>query len=297
MIRLRLVAFCIAVVLALVFGWRLAGSPDPRKWVLPLAGPDVASAPARVAVPPAQMPPAADTPPSAETPQPSLPQARDAIVAHVARVQEYQAYFQRLQVALPVQHAAILDRLAGDDLAARLGGRPEAAIDLQMFEVSRSLRQSHGILAARADAGALQAIADGQAAMMLALAPGHPKLCADFFYGGAGQGFFDFLVAHRPLAARLHLAWLEAILNGKAHPVARPDPDEADIQMLDDALAARGLSRTAIDALLDSKLPDPALSDTEMCQAARDYLATLRALPEEPQLRLLSRSLALAARS
>ena len=243
------------------------------------------------------MPPAVGVPPSAEAPQPSLPQARDAIVAHVAQEPEYATYFQRLQAAFPVQHAAILDRLAGDEFAARLAGKPGAAIDLQMFEAARSLRQSHGILAARADAAALQAIADAQAAMMQALAPGHAKLCTDFFYGGAGQGFFDFLVAHRPLAARLHLAWLQAIMNGKAHPVTRPDPDEADIQMLDDALAARGLSRTAIDALLDSKVPDQPLGDADMCQAARDYFATLRALPEEPQLRLLARSLAMAARS
>ena len=176
-------------------------------------------------------------------------------------------------------------------------GKPRTGLDLQILQMARSLQHSHGILAARADAPQLQAVIDSQSAMIQALASANPKLCIDFFYGGAGQGFFDFLAAHRALAAHLHLAWLEATSNGKAHPITRPEPDEADIQMLDEALAAKGLGRPAIEALLDSKLPDPPLSDADMCQAARDYFAALRALPDEPQLRLLARSLALAARS
>lgn len=300
---LRFVALGIAIALAIVFGWRLAGSPDPRLWVLAPPKPDITGAPTPVAMQPVtQAPAGADLPASAGLPQATVPQAslqqvRDAILAHVAEEPEYAAYFQRLQAAFPVQYTNILDRLASDDAAAVNAGRPSPSLDLQILEVARSLQHSHGILAARADAALLQAIIDSQSAMIQALAPASPKLCVDFFYGGAGQGFFDFLVAHRALAAHLYLAWLEATSNGKAHPLTRPEPDEADIQMLDDALAAKGLGRSAIDALLDSKLPDPPLSDADMCQAARDYFAALRALPDEPQLRLLARSLALAARS
>ena len=274
MIRLRLVALCIALVLAAAFGWRLAGSPGFGLW--------------RADVPPA---PVAITPRTPRTP-------RDAMMARLAESPEYAGYFDRLQASFPLAHGQILTMLAHDFESAAAGGKPPASIDLQVFQASRMLRQSRGVLAAKAEAELMRRIFDAQASMMQSLASdGEVKLCVDFFYGGAAQNFFDYLALHRRLSVDLALTWLEAIGDGKANPVMRPDPDDADFKLLEEALAAKGLPRIQIDALLDGKPLDKPVPDADMCQAVQSYLATLRALPQEPQIRLLARTLVLAARS
>lgn len=271
MIRLRLVALCIALVLAAAFGWRLAGAPGFGLW-------------------------RADVPPAPAAINPRTP--RDAMLAHLAESPEYAGYFARLQTSFPLAHGQIMTMLARDFESAATSGRTPASIDLQVFQASRMLRQSRGVLAAKAEAELMQRIFDTQASMMQSLASdGEGRLCVDFFYGGAAQNFFDYLALHRRLSADLALAWLEAIGDGKANPIMRPDPDDADFKLLEDALAAKGLPRIQIDALLDGKPLDTPMPDADMCQAAQSYLATLRALPQEPQIRLLARTLVLAARS
>jgi hypothetical protein len=67
--------------------------------------------------------------------------------------------------------------------------------------------------------------------------------------------------------------------------------------MLDHALVAKGLSRPAIDALLDGKQADPPLADAAMCEAGQSYLAVLATLPAEVRDRLYGLAVDLMAKS
>ena len=233
-------------------------------------------------------------PPVALPAPPSDPRTR--IEDRFAAVGNYKAYFERLKTVFPAEYQRIIDGLALRS-ASIDGNTAATAVDRAFFQAAKSLRQTHGILAARAEDGALGKISEVQSQVMEALSSRDPRLCADFFYGGAEPEFFAFMSQHRALAGAYAGAWLEAIASGKARPVGRPEPDDADVQLFDDAMVARGLTRDTIDALLENKPAASPLPDSALCEAGIQYFRVLGKLPDGPRQRLMARLLALAAHS
>jgi hypothetical protein len=219
--------------------------------------------------------------------------ARKSIETRIAPVPEYQRFFDRLRLALPSQYEATLDGFA-DRLVAT--GK-EQSVDTYLSEAVRDLRQSRGALAAKADGLPLARIFDVQLAMLDALSKTDQRLCVDFLYGSASEAFYQFSAINRQLASDMAIAGLEAIVDGQAKKNTRQTPTDADFALLEKAMAAKGLSQTEIEALLDGKTPDPPLEDARLCRAGRVYLEMLKTLPEPVRLRIYALAVELMARS
>jgi hypothetical protein len=220
-------------------------------------------------------------------------EARRTIEERLSAVPEYQRFFDRLRLTFPSEYEATIDTFA-DRLVAT--GK-EQSVDLYLSEAVRDLRQSRGALAAKADAGPLGQIFDVQLAMLNALSGVDPRLCVDFLYGGASESFHKFSSQNRGLASDMAIAGLEAIANGQAKKNDRQPPTDADFQLLETAMASKGLDKIEIGALLDGKVPDPPLDDARMCRAGRIYLEMLKMLPEPVRLRIYALAVELMARS
>ena len=150
-------------------------------------------------------------------PGPPIPaEPRVRIEDRFAAIAEYKAYFERLKTVFPAEYQRIMDGLAVRPASIDSAGGAASAIDRAFFQAARSLRQSHGILAARADDANLEKISQAQGKVMQALSGRDARLCADFFYGGAEPEFFAFMGQHRGLAGAFASAWLEAIASGAA---------------------------------------------------------------------------------
>jgi hypothetical protein len=242
-------------------------------------------------------PSAAETTPAVAPINPAPPAARAAarssIEARLAKVPEYQRFFDRLRLALPSQYEATLNGFA-DRLVAT--GK-EQSVDTYLSEAVRDLRQARGALAGKADGAALAHIFDVQLAMLHALSKTDQRLCVDFLYGGASESFYQFAAKNRQLAGEMAVAGLDAIVDGQAKKNTRQPPSDADFALLEKAMAAQGLSQTEIEALLDGKTPDPPLEDARLCQAGRVYLEMLKTLPEPVRLRIYALAVELMARS
>ncbi|MEA2842283.1 MAG: hypothetical protein QOF41_3613 [Methylobacteriaceae bacterium] len=219
--------------------------------------------------------------------------ARRVIEAQIDQVPEYQRFFGRLRLTLPSQYERTLDSFAD----RRAGTGVEQPVDSYLSEAVRDLRQSRGALAARADPASLGRIFDVQLAMLNALANADQRLCVDFLYGGASEAFYQFSAQNRQLASDMAVAGLDAIVDGQAKKNQRQPPSDADFQLLEKAMAGRGLSQTEIEALLDGKTPDPPLADERLCRAGRVYLEMLKTLPEPVRLRIYALAVELMARS
>lgn len=219
--------------------------------------------------------------------------ARKAIEAHIAQIPEYQRFFDRLRLTLPSQYEATLDGFA-DRLVAT--GK-EQSVDTYLSDAVRDLRQTRGALAAKADGVALARIFDMQLAMLDALSKTDQRLCVDFLYGGASEGFYQFSAQNRQLASDTAIAGLDAIIDGQAKKNQRQTPTDADFALLEKAMGAKGLSQAEIEALLDGKTPDPPLEDSRLCRAGRIYLEMLKTLPEPVRLRIYALAVELMARS
>ena len=203
---------------------------------------------------------------------PSLPvSSRDAVERRMREVPDYQRFFARLRDVFPSDHTAIVDAFVD-----RLGGRLDAdPADLYLFEAYRTLRQTRGIVAAKAGPDALARLFDARATLLQALAAADPHLCSDFLYGATSQRLFDFSAVHRGLVADMANAGLAAIVDGHA----------------------KGLTRVEIEALDDGKAPDPPIEDGRMCRAGQASLEALKSLPVDARLRLYALSAQLMARS
>lgn len=275
--QLRLVLFGICLLLGAVFGWRVA---DSR-----VAGLGFALWQFPVTIPRKPMQPL------------TLDEARNRLQNQFGAIPEYARYFELLKNAFPAEYIRIFDALAIKLASADGTGSGSPNIDRAFFQAARGLRQTHGILAVKAQTALVERIADVQGRVMQALSGRDTRLCVDFFYGAAEPEFFTFMGQNRALAAEYAMAWLEAIADGKVSALRRADPDDADVQAFDDAMVQRGLSREAIDALLENKAATPPLPDAALCEAGITYFQVLGALPGEPRIRLMARILALAARS
>jgi hypothetical protein len=315
---LRLVLLGLAAIIFMALGWRLvreASHPHPE--LASTAPPAQAPAPQNPVpqVPPAQVPAPASAPaspsaaggpsappgPAAAIPQTAPPSAPEPVSdAAKARVEsalrdapELAKVFDELRTDFP----AVADRaIAGAAARLRTDGDKPSADDV-FGSAMRELRQSFGVLAAKAGPEALGAIFERQAAALDELAKTDPQICADYLYGGTSVEYGDFAKAHRGLVAQAAQANLDAILDGRKQQITRGVPSAGDFKLVEDGLAAKGLSVDEISALLDGKSLDPPLPDARLCSNARTYLEVLRDLPADPRLRIYGLSAELLARS
>lgn len=221
-----------------------------------------------------------------------LATARQIVETEIAQSPEYAPFFARLRETFTADYEKMLK-----DFATRLSEtRTEQSADYYLSEAVRRLRQTRGALAAKAEPEAMSRVFARQLDVLKAVAT-DKKLCVAFLYGANNQDFQRFAAAQRPLVADMATAGLEAMVSGKDRDLAREQPTEADFKALETALAARGLGKVEIDALLDGKMPDPPLDDARMCAAGQTYLEVLRTLPQASRTRIYGLALELMAKS
>lgn len=219
--------------------------------------------------------------------------ARQTLDRLIVGAPDYDRFFKRLREAFPVEYTADLDMFA----ARLVESKHEESVDFYVSEAVRLLRQSRGVLAAKAEPEPLTKVFDIQLKVLRAIGEQDPHLCVAFLYGATDQDFARFAATRRPLVADMALTGLEAIASGQAKKIDRTPPTENDFKMLETALLAKGLGKLEIDALLDGKMPDPPLEDARMCAAGQTYLETLHTLPEVARLRIYGLAMELMARS
>ena len=291
---LRLLLLGVAAALLLATGVALLMSagqrpPEPQQAQAPTQPAD--PKPAAPIAPPE--PPATAAAPSAPSGPPAeIVAARTAVEQKIAEAPDVARFFDRLRLALPGEYETAIGALA----RRRIGGGADTP-DYYLSEAVKSLRQSRGALAAKADGPALIKVFGQQLAVLDALSTRDAKACVDFLYGGASESFFRFSADNRALVADLAIAGLEAIVDGKQKNVSRAAPNEADFNLFEAGLKKAGLNQIEIDALLDGKTPDPPLPDDRMCAAGRIYLQTLSALPDPARMKIYALAIDLMARS
>lgn len=219
--------------------------------------------------------------------------ARHTIETLIATTPEYDRFFARLREAFTADYESALN-----EFATRLSEtKQEQSVDYYLSEAVRRLRQSRGVLAARAEPEPMSNVFARQLEVLQAVAQEDKKMCVAFLYGATNLDFQHFASTRRGLVADMALAGLEAMVSGQAKKIQREQPTEADFKLLEAALADRGLNKVEIDALLDGKMPDPPLEDAKMCGAGQTYLEVLRTLPEPTRMRIYGLALELMARS
>ncbi|WP_330083133.1 hypothetical protein [Methylocystis iwaonis] len=230
---------------------------------------------------------------SATTAPSEKPSPRQAVETTIASAPEYGRFFARLREKFPQDYEGTIG-----GFASRLSEtKADQGADYYLSEAMRRLRQSRGALAAKAEPEAMSRVFAKQLAVLQAIAREDKKLCVAFLYGANNLDFQRFAASRRPLVADMASASLEAMVDGQAKNIAREQPTEADFKALETALAARGLAKPEIEALLDGKMPDPPLEDAKMCAAGQTYLEVLRTLPEAPRSRIYGLALELMAKS
>ncbi len=217
---------------------------------------------------------------------------RRVIERAVTETPDYANFFGQLKSVFPAEYDAFVTRSAENSAGAGDTANPDAL----MIQAARGLRRSHGILAAKADGPALDHFFDARLSVLHALAENNKTLCVDFLYGGNGD-FAAFSRDHRALFAAMINAGIDAINDGRAKQMTREAPTDEDFRTLEDALRARGLSNAEIAAVLDGKLSNPPLADSEMCKAGEVYLQTLAALPDDARRRIYGFAVELMVRS
>jgi hypothetical protein len=215
--------------------------------------------------------------------------ARARVEQAIFGASEYRAFFERLRESFPADYEGALDAFAG--------GAGADSVDFYLAETVRRLRQARGVLAARAEPGALARVFDLNLAVLRALAGEDKRLCAAFLYGGVDQDFHNFASRRRALVGEMAVVGLEAISSGRAKNLERSAPSDTDFRALEAALASRGLGKVEIDSLLDGKTPDPPFDDDKTCAIGQTYLEALRGLPEPIRLRIWGLAVELMARS
>jgi len=245
--------------------------------------------------PPAQeaaSPPVVVAPETAVKTAPPADSARAGVEETIANAPEIARFFDRLRLALPSDYESAVAALA----ARRSGGATDSA-DYDLSQAVKTLRQSRGALAAKADGKALSRVFDAQLAVLKALGAANSRLCVDFLYGGASEAFLKFSADNRGLVSDLAVAGLDAILDGKEKNISRTTPTESDFQMFETSLRQNGVGTAEIGALLDGKTPDPPISDDRMCAAGKTYLETLQQMPDDVRGRIQALAVDLMARS
>lgn len=228
--------------------------------------------------------------PVADAPAPAEDASR-LVQRRLAEAKDYAPFFEILASRFPAESAQIKTALA-----ERLTTDKDAGADALLAQALKSLRETRGVVAAKADAPAMTRVFEAQGAMIAALRAADPKLCVDFVYGGATDAFMTFVATRRPLFAALAKANLDAILDGADKKIERDAPTDDDFAALEKALRDKGLGDAEVATLLDGKTPDPPLPDERMCESAAAYVAAVLALPEPARSRLLALAIELMAR-
>ena len=328
---LRIVLLGLAAAVLGALGWRLGAAPPhpsaphpvaamassqpvpkPPAEVLPPAAPPAgqaapAGAPALQAQTPPETPahpetqamvlppPVADAHPAANISLPGMT-AQDAhgkIVAVLAAAPDLARAFDALRAQFP----AVADRTLSEATEAyRTSGVAPTPDDL-FASGMRDLRLSAGVLAAKAGPEALGAIFEVKAKVLADLEQADPRICADYLYGGTSPEFADFQAAHRSLIATAALATIDAMADGRSRQKAWGEPSADDFQVIETALAKRGLSQEEIASLLDGRAPNTPPTDERLCDNARTYLDVLKAMPADARNRVYGLTAELLARS
>jgi hypothetical protein len=219
--------------------------------------------------------------------------ARRAVEDRLRISPEHRAFFASYRQAFAAEYERMA---AGFAQRAAETGRLDPA-ERYLAEGMRTLRKSHGLLAAKAESGRLAALFDAQHALIDALGRADPQLCVDFLFGHATQRFYDFAARNRVLVARLAQTNIDAIIDGRDRQIERTAPTPEDFTTLERALRANGLGQPEIETLLDGKAAEPPLPDAGLCRAGRVYLETLRELPEDMRMRIYGLAVEVLARS
>ena len=215
------------------------------------------------------------------------------LVARMLATPDYAPFFDTLAARFPAEGAQLKDAFA-----ARAAADPAAAgPDRFVADALKNLRETRGVVAAKADAPAMARVFEAQGAMIAALRAADARLCVDFVYGGASDAFMAFASANRAPFAAVARANLDAILDGAQKKIERERPTDENFAALEAALRAKGMGDAEIAALLDGKTPDPPLPDERMCEAAGAYVAAMLALPEPARARMMALAIELMARS
>jgi hypothetical protein len=272
---LRFILIAISISMFAALGWRAVNPPRPPA--------RIEQPQPKVVIQPEIQPGAFDT----------LDRARGAVEDVIALDGDFEPFFSSLRDNFASDYNALIERF-GQRAFER---KQTESVDYYMSESIRALRHARGLLAAQAENLLLDRIFIMQAAVIDALAVKDARVCADFIYGAASEGFFAFSESHRPLIAEMALANLAAIIDGSTSKIVRLTPGDEEFQQLEEALAAEGLTQVEIDALVDGKAPDPPLPDGRMCAAGVTYLKVISALPESARVRLEALMVELMART
>jgi len=237
-------------------------------------------------------PPVVAAPEAPTKTEPPVDAARKQVEDTIASAPEVARFFDRLRLALPTDYEAAISAL----VSRKSGGAADSP-DYDLSQAVKTLRQSRGALAAKADGKTLGRVFDAQLAVLKALGSVNSRLCVDFLYGGASEAFLKFSAENRALVSDLAIAGLDAILDGKEKNIARTTPTESDFQMFETSLRQSGVGSAEIGALLDGKTPDPPIPDDRMCAAGKTYLETLQQMPEDVRGRIEALAVDLMARS
>lgn len=310
--RLRFVLLSLAAIVFAALGWRvgsdrsaqapstvaLNGQPAPT-----LSEPSAVPAPAASPPPVAPAEPTAAGPPPAPNPEAAAaPPTEGAMTAQAAhqsieailqKAPDLAGAFDRVRAQFPAPADRSLSVAAE---ALRSTGVAPSPDDL-FAAAMRELRQSAGVLAAKAGADALTAMFDMKAAMLADLEQADPRICADYLFGGTSPEFADFAAGHRALIAKTALANVQAMADGRTRQATWDPPSADDFKLIEAALTAKGLTADEIAALLDGKVSDPPLTDAQLCANSRIYLDVLRALPTDARNRVYGLAAELLARS
>jgi len=294
----RLLAYITGAFVALCLGLGLtmmAMGPGQKAPAVRPADRPASETPAATPAPaPAETAPA---PQAAVTPEPAPPPVvetppRQRVEAAIGAVPEYKTFFARLRDAYPAEYNGALD-----DFSSNVASGQEPSADVYLSESVRRLRQARGTAAGKAESKPLARVFEMQLEVLKALSGVDKKMCVAFLYGASSLDFQRFAAGRRKLLADMALAGLEAIASGEAKKVARAAPTEADFSALETALAAKGLGKREIDALLDGKTPEPPIDDKIMCAAGQTYFEALRAMPEATRSRIYGLAVELMAKS
>ena len=215
--------------------------------------------------------------------------APDALSAALERAPDYRRFFDRLRAVFPADYERVAEAAAAP--------KGDLNIDAALSDAVRRVRQTRGVLAAKASNDALARVFEQQLDVLKRLESSDKKLCVDFLYSGASEGLAAFSAQNRGAIADMALAGLDAIADGQDARIERGPPSDEDFAALETALTGKGVEKPIIDALLDGRSPEPAVDDARMCAAGRIYLETLRELPEEIRMRIYALAVELMARS
>jgi hypothetical protein len=287
--RIRIALLAMTAALAAAFGsWFLASGEQSGA---PVAPPPLAPKP--VTTTPVTTTPVA--PPAEEPAKTATEAAADrqklaALDAKLRAAPEYAAFFAQFRSLYPADY----DTAAKQALAQGIESQDNAA-DLFLTQAVQVLRQTRGLMGARAGGEALDHLFTQHQKVLAQLAATDPALCVDFLTGAPAERFVAFAGAHRALMAAEAQAGLDAIDDGARKKIDREAPTSEDFNDLEKILLAKGMSKDAVDQLLDGKTPNPPLSDSQQCQNGLIYLDAMKSLPDLQRLRLYALALEVMA--